>query len=114
MVRLTRSLAAWGTPAFGDVLKTELKDLGAAHLPLQAGLADSSYALEELLEVMITHAADTGDVLRVTAGIFYAGVIAGCSCADDPTPVESQAEYCEVELRIDKTNAETAIQLIAR
>jgi hypothetical protein len=38
-------------------------------------------------------------------GIFYAGIITGCNCADDPTPVEAQKKYCEIHLTIDRTNA---------
>jgi hypothetical protein len=36
----------------------------------------------------------------------------GCSCADDPTPDSKNNEYCVVQLDIDKTTAETTIDLV--
>ena len=39
-------------------------------------------------------------------------MLAGCSCADDPTPVEEISQYCEVRLDIDKTTAETTVALL--
>ena len=61
---------------------------------------------------MIISVADDPDHIHVKAGIFYTGIIAGCSCADDPTPVDEQAEYCEVRLEINKATAATAISLL--
>jgi hypothetical protein len=46
-------------------------------------------------------------------GVFFSGIITGCSCADDPTPVETQNEYCELLFAIDKATAETTITLLA-
>ena len=43
---------------------------------------------------------------------FDTSLIAGCSCADDPTPVEPQPEYCEVELQIEKATGLTAIVFV--
>jgi hypothetical protein len=42
MIRLTNSMAAWGTPEFAAVLKQELQALGGDGLPLQQGLSASS------------------------------------------------------------------------
>jgi hypothetical protein len=52
------------------------------------------------------------NVIRVKAGIFYQGVLGGCSCADDPTPASEINEYCEVQLDIDKSTAATAVELV--
>jgi len=52
-------------------------------------------------------------VIRVKAGIFYTGVIAGCSCADDPTPIDEQNEYCVVQFDIDRTTADATVTLLA-
>ena len=62
---------------------------------------------------MIISVADEGSIIRAMAGIFYTGIIAGCSCADDPTPVNEESEYCEVQLDIDKATAETTVVLLA-
>ena len=111
MIRLTKALDAWGTPDFGDILKKEVAQLGSGQLPLQQGLSTTSYAIDNKLEVMIIGVSEEAGFIRVKAGVFYAGIIAGCSCADDPTPVEEISQYCEVRLDIDKT-AETTVALL--
>jgi hypothetical protein len=112
MIRLTKSLNAWGTPAFLETLKREIEDLGAGHLPLQQGLSAGSYAIDRGLQAMILRVSAGTATIRVQAGLFYSGIIAGCSCADDPTPVEEHTEYCEVQLDIDKTTSETTVALV--
>ena len=42
MTRLTNALNAWGAPDFESVLKKEIEQLGAEHLPLQQGLSTGS------------------------------------------------------------------------
>jgi len=113
MVRLTESLIAWGTPGFNDVLKKEIEQLGAGQLPLQQGLSAGSYAIDVQHKAMIIGVSETAVSIRVKAGIFYSGIIAGCSCADDPTPVNKENEYCVVQLDIDKNTADATITLLA-
>lgn len=113
MIRLNRSAQAWGTPGFEAVFKQELRQLGGEQLPLQQGLSASSVALDSTLDVVILRASDDAGAIRVQAGIFYAGIVAGCSCADDPTPVSENTEYCEVQVVIDKATAAAGIALLA-
>jgi hypothetical protein len=113
MIRLTKSLSVWGTPGFLETLKRELEDLGAGHLPLQQGLSTGSYAIDRGLQAMILRVSEGPTTFQVQAGLFYSGIIAGCSCADDPTPVEEHTEYCEVRLDIDKTTGETTVALLS-
>lgn len=112
MIHFPRSLQAWDSPAFQQALKQEIEQLSAQQLPLQQGLTRGSYALDGKHKAMLIGAADMGEHLRIKAGIFYASVIAGCSCADDPTPVDEESEYCIIQLDIDKVTAETTIQLV--
>ncbi len=113
MIRLTSALSAWGTADFEGVLKQELQQLGVDQLPLQQGLSASSVALDGTIDIMIKRVSDDAGAIRVKAGIFYTGVIAGCSCADDPTPVSENTEYCEVQVVIDKATAAASITLLA-
>jgi len=113
MIRLNRALSVWGTAEFEAVLKRELQLLGAGRLPLQQGLSASSVALDNSIDVMVKRVADDTGAIRVKAGIFYAGIVAGCSCADDPTPLSENTEYCEVEVVIDKATAVASITLLA-
>ena len=112
MIRLAKALAAWGTPQFTDVLKREIAQLDASQLPLQAGLSSTSHALDSGIDVMILTVSEGEGMIRVKTGIFYRGVIAGCSCADDPTPMDEQSEYCEVQFVIDQSTAETRVTLL--
>jgi hypothetical protein len=113
MVRLGNALSAWGTSGFEAILKQEIAQLGADQLPLQQGLSTGNYVTADPITVVINSMAETETLIRVTAGIFYQGVMSGCSCADDPTPVSKSSEYCEVLLDIDKTTAATAVALVA-
>lgn len=114
MIRLSKALSAWQTPDFNAVLKAEIEHIDADLLPLQAGLSQSSHAIADKLSAMILGVADEPDCLRVKAGLFYTGIIAGCSCADDPTPVDEINEYCEVRFDIDKSTAETKVTLLSQ
>lgn len=102
-MRLPESLRAWGTVDFATVLRREL----AAHadeLPLQQALAGTSNVADEPITVLVIAAEADEAMLRARVGIFFAGIIAGCSCADDPTPIEPQTEYCELVIEIDRAS----------
>lgn len=111
-MQLKESLQAWGTPAFRDTLKAEIARLGPSDLPLQQGLSHTSSVADIPPQAVLLSASDAGDCLRVKVGLFYAGILAGCSCADDPTPVEAQTEYCQVLLEIDKGSGDTKVTLL--
>jgi hypothetical protein len=112
MIRLDKTLHASGTPGFEAVLKQEVAQLGADRLPLQQGLSGGNYVTSAPLTVVVNSIAAMDDVVRVRVGIFYQGVIGGCSCADDPTPTSESNEYCEVQLDINRATAETAVTLV--
>jgi hypothetical protein len=113
MIRLQKSLKAWGTPDFEAILKREIEQLDAAQLPLQQGLALSSHVTDRPFQAMVIGVREAPGVIRVKSGIFYTGVIAGCSCADDPTPIDEQNEYCVVQLDIDRATADATVTLLA-
>lgn len=103
---LTRSLSAWGSDAFDVTLKEEIAQLGADFLPLQQGLSGGSTSLDSNLGVMILRITEMPDRLQVRAGIFYSSIVSGCSCSDDPTPIDVNREYCVVELEINRESGE--------
>lgn len=113
MIQLPNALNAWGTPEFERVLKQEIEQLDAGNLPLQQGLSVSSYVTDRPFQARIIAASETDGLIRIKAGIFYTGVIAGCSCADDPTPVDELNEYCVVQLDIDRVTAKATVSLLA-
>jgi hypothetical protein len=112
MVHLKKSLQAWGGDGFETALKTELESLTPELLPLQQGLTYSSYVSNSGISAMIIAVNDDADTIHARAGIFYHGIIAGCNCADDPTPVDEQSEYCIVQIVLDKDSAEATFSLL--
>jgi hypothetical protein len=112
MIRLPTSLNAWGTPEFKDVIRQEIAQMDATELPLQQGLTHSSHVTERPFQAMLLSATEDAGLLRVKAGIFYTGIIAGCSCADDPTPIDELNEYCVVRFDIDMKTAATTVTLL--
>jgi hypothetical protein len=111
-IRLEKTVLAWGTPGFNDALRSEVEQLNADLLPLQAGLTAGSHVLDKARRALIITAAESAGAIRARVGIFYNSIIAGCSCADDPTPVDELNEYCEVTIDIDMTTAEAQVTLM--
>lgn len=112
MFYLKHSLQAWQTDNFRAVLKKEISHLNPDLLPLQQGLRYSSYALEDNVSSSILTVTSENENILVKVGLFYTGVIAGCNCADDPTPMDVNNEYCDVLFSINKKTAETTIMLV--
>ena len=112
MIRLPESLAAWGSPAFNEIFKKETARLDANSLPLQQGLALSSHVADSPFSVILMNMTDDPVSIQIKAGILYAGIIAGCSCADDPTPISGQTEYCEVMFEINKLTSQATVSLM--
>lgn len=109
---LNKALAAWGKPGFQAVFSAEVQGLGVNALPLQAGLAHSSQVSGDSFSVMVLESSATATHLQIRAGIFYAGVIIGSCCADDPTPLCEQPEYCELLFMIERSTAATTVTLL--
>ncbi|GAV20491.1 hypothetical protein MMIC_P1458 [Mariprofundus micogutta] len=112
MSQFTQALSARGTSDFKTVLKREIEGLSVNELPLQQGLTTGSYALDRDIEAMVLKTWESDDFIHVKAGVFYKSIIAGCSCADDPTPIDEVDEHCEVMIEIDKISAEATIRLL--
>ena len=113
MLRFDKAMQAWGTPDFAAILKQEIAQLDADQLPLQQGLAFSSAVTSDPVTAIIHSVTDMDSVIRIKAVLLYKGLASGCSCADDPTPINDNNESCEVQLDIDKKNAEATVTLIA-
>jgi len=112
VIKLIRSLEAWGTPDFENTLQEEIQKIETDILPLQKGLSQSSYVSDTDISVLILNISETVHDILAKIGIYYTGVIAGSCCADDPTPMSEQNEYCEVQFNINKLTAETTMSLL--
>ncbi|MBL1277986.1 MAG: hypothetical protein COB30_018055 [Ectothiorhodospiraceae bacterium] len=113
MLNFTTSLRAIDDPTFEVILKNEIEQLDANFLPLQQGLTTGGYALFASFNVMIIGVTKNTRHVHVKAGIFYHGVIAGCSCSDDPSPTDVTTEYCEVLFEIDRGTGEAIVSLVS-
>lgn len=111
-VYLRQSCKHWHEDSFTEIFNQELAALDINQLPLQQGLSHSSVALKDKLRATILDKHDRESQLYVRAGLFYTGIISGCSCADDPSPQDEVTEYCEAVFSINPESAETRITLL--
>ena len=109
---LPKTLGALHSPDVESVLKLELEELDARELHLQQGLTRGSHMAADPFRIVVIGIADDADRVRARVGVFFTGIIAGCSCADDPTPIEGLQEYCELLVEIDKASAEATVSLL--
>lgn len=112
MLELSNEINTWDHPDFKATLKQSLETLDPNLLPLQQGLSHSSYVGATPHQVVILTSTDTAAQIEIKCGIFYGGIIAGCQCADDPTPPDECQEYCEVMVRIEKSSGRAEISLL--
>lgn len=108
---LPKTLAAWQKDDFKQIAKAEIERLDGKLLPLQAGLSHSTYALTDKFSAIV-YAPKSADTDFFRASISYSGIIAGCSCANDPTPVDEITEFIELKVLINKETAEAEFKLI--
>lgn len=111
MMKLEKSKSAWGSENFKDVLKDEILNLDIGLLPLQQGLTLGHTVSDSAIDVMIIRVTESKMCIDVKLGVFYQGVISGCSCADDPSANNETTEYCVLQLVIDKDSSETSVTL---
>ncbi len=114
---------ALGTPDFEPALIAAIKSLGLRGLPLQQAVRQGSVALDDDVSVRLLavrasgHAAAVSDsaashsMVEYKIGVQYTSLIAGCSCADDPTPMSVLPEYAECVLSIDWATGDFTVQL---
>lgn len=112
MIHLKETLQAFGTTSFEKIAKDEINNVSSELLPLQQGLSLSSYVSKTPFSVIILNVEEETNIIKIKTGIFYTGIIAGCSCADDPSPLDEQNEYCELQFNINRTSSETSVKLL--
>lgn len=111
-MQLPLTVNAWPEKTFDSVFKQELCTHHIDKLPLQQGLQHSSVAIADKLSLTVLAKQLDNSCLTIKAGLFYAGIISGCSCADDPTPLDVINEYCEILVEINIDTAEATITLL--
>jgi hypothetical protein len=61
---------------------------------------------------MVLATDEEDDGLRARVGVFFTGIISGCQCADDPTPLEGFPEYAEIEVTIQRETGVAKMRLL--
>ena len=112
MIKLIQTVQALSSGNVKEIAKNEIESIDSALLPLQQGLTLSSYVGNAAFKPIILNITEENNIVKVKAGIFYTGIIAGCSCSDDPSPTDEQNEYCELQFNINKDTAETEVILL--
>ncbi|MDH5444409.1 MAG: hypothetical protein OEY52_02565 [Gammaproteobacteria bacterium] len=95
-----------------QTLISELEALPDNQLPLQQGLSQSSYVADSPFKVTVLKLTETEKEISLKVGVFYSGIIAGCNCADDPSPADEINEYCELDIQIDRATGQAQISLL--
>jgi hypothetical protein len=101
MCRLPLSVAAWGTDAFAETLRAEVRALSPGDLPVHR-LSSTGHALDTTVSVTMIAARETAGSIEVRLGVFFEEILPGCSCGDEAEP---QPAYGEIALRIERATA---------
>ncbi len=107
---LANSLRAWETDAFASTLKADILGLGAGVLPLHEAAAGGCVD-EGDIEITVLGTTDNATEIHVNVGVFFAEIIGGCSCGDEPSTSNA---YCELRVSIDKVNGLARFAVIQR
>ncbi|MCW9023772.1 MAG: hypothetical protein OQK73_03740 [Gammaproteobacteria bacterium] len=54
---------------------------------------------------------ENDNLVSIKMGAFYTGIIAGCSCSDDPSPTDEVNEHCELDVKINLVNGDASVTL---
>lgn len=115
MMKLTQSVTAWNSPTFNATLINEIQTLGPRHPGLQhllqAALAQTSAVADDPISIYLLSSHEQDGRIHARLGVFYSGIVSGCSCADDPSPVDSITEHCELLLELNTATGDAQLTL---
>lgn len=108
VIRLDSALRAWNTDDFAAALKSDILALGAGVLPLQEAAAGGSID-EGDIDITLLGSRDSAAEIHATVGVFFAEVIGGCSCGDEPAASNA---YCELQVIIHKVSGQARFEVL--
>lgn len=103
-----KSVSAWGSETYLSELKTELESIPINDYPLQAVSQLTGYVDESAYEISILHSHANQSQIEHRIGLFYAELLSGCNCHDDPVAIPA---YCEFQLTIQKVDGQASLTL---
>ena len=71
--------------------------------------AVSGHADDSRITAAVLRLGENEREIQAKLGIFFAEILAGCSCGDEPQP---QSAYCEIQVRNDKATGEAVFGLV--
>ncbi|MEW6446342.1 MAG: hypothetical protein ACOZAQ_08295 [Pseudomonadota bacterium] len=111
MLKLDSSLAALNAPDFPLILLDELNRQDALSRPLQQGLTYGSVALLDKVKLGVLERREDERAVRIRIAAYYASLITGCNCIDDPSPLSELPEYAELSVEIDRVSGAASVAL---
>ncbi len=105
MPRLPNALRDWQTAAFAQTLKRDIEALPAGALPLREAASHGGHVDDSAVSATVIGYAADGGWIRARVGVFFAEIIVGCSCGEDPP---SLSAYGEFEVSIDRVTGEAS------
>ena len=110
MVKLEKSLGAWNSKGFEQVIKAEIEALRQDVLPLREVVGAGNRVYDNDLGVALLDAVEEEGTIQARIGVFFAEVITCVSCGEGD-PIDEA--YCEMRVSIDKASAEAQFSVIA-
>ncbi len=98
--------------ALKPALRQDLRALDERALPLQQALRQGSIAVADKLDVMILDCRDSDHGWDIRCTVFFHGIVAGCQCADDPSPEERIDESAQLRIRLSRRDGSAVIRLL--
>lgn len=115
-ISLPNTLSAWQNQAEAPILKQalteELNQFDKTQLPLQSGLTQGSWVVDQPIQLMILDQQSTTQTLTIKALVFYSSLNAGSCCENDPSPNCELTETITVLLQISRQDALTQVRLL--
>ncbi|MEN8180772.1 MAG: glucosamine--fructose-6-phosphate aminotransferase [Pseudomonadota bacterium] len=109
MSKLSNSLRDWNSDLFPITLKQEIENLEAGTLPLMMGVSHGGIPDDKTVSVSVLKVQDHQTCIQADVGVFFTEILAGCSCGDEPMAMHG---YCEMQVRVDKTTADTVFEVM--
>ena len=112
MLQLNQVMSHWGSNDFDVTFKRYLQTVAHQALPLQQGLCYSSSVSDSDVSIQLISTQAFPNQIIFKVGVHYQGVINGSCCADDPTPICEQAEYCQIQIDVNRHSGLANVTLI--
>ncbi|MFK5892405.1 MAG: glucosamine--fructose-6-phosphate aminotransferase [Pseudomonadota bacterium] len=109
MGQLPKSLNAFGSSRFNQIVKQELATFKSAEFPLHQATTQGGLVDDKQISVSVLSSIEKEKDIQVKLSVFFDEIVGGCSCGDPPMQVNN---YCELLLAINKETAQATFQLL--